>query len=157
MSGYCVFLGNSLISWKTKKQKTVSKSTTESEYRSMSYTSSEVVWLEGLLSEIGIIVPNPIILYCDNVSAQHIAENPVFHEKTKHIRGKHQKLDIHYVRELVQSGFVQCKHVKSALQLADIVTKPLGADQHRFLSSKLGLVNHMLVQDWPCHSTPSPS
>ena len=123
LTGYCVFLGPSLISWKTKKQKVVSKSSAEAEYRSMSHTTSELVWLEGLLQDLNVFVPQPINLYCDNTAAQHIAENPVLHERTKHI-----KLDVHYVRENVQTGFIKLHHVSSAQQLADIMTKALGAD-----------------------------
>ncbi|XP_021767835.1 uncharacterized protein LOC110732199 [Chenopodium quinoa] len=149
LTGYCVFLGNSLISWKTKKQKVVSKSSTEAEYRSMSHTADELIWLERLLAELDITIPTPLTLYCDNVSAIHIAENPCFHEKTKHMRGKSQKIDVHYIREQVQYGFIQLKHVRSVLQLADIMTKPLGSDQHRFLSSKIGLVNNAPIQEWP--------
>ncbi|XP_021715359.1 uncharacterized protein LOC110683321 [Chenopodium quinoa] len=154
LSGYCVFLGNALVSWKTKKQKVVSKSSIEAEYRSMSKTADEVVWLEGLFSELHIEVPTPIVLHCDNISAQHIAENPCFHEKTKHLRSKHHKIDVHYIREQVQSGFIKLKHVKYALQLADIMTKPLGADQHRFLSQKIGLVSQIPVQEWPVLLSP---
>ncbi|XP_057247033.1 uncharacterized mitochondrial protein AtMg00810-like [Beta vulgaris subsp. vulgaris] len=77
-TGFCIFLGDSLISWKTKKQKVVSKSSTEAEYRSMSQTTSEVVWIEGLLQDLHIHVPTPITLFCDNKSAQYIAENTVF-------------------------------------------------------------------------------
>uniref|UniRef100_A0A803NEP2 Retrovirus-related Pol polyprotein from transposon TNT 1-94-like beta-barrel domain-containing protein n=1 Tax=Chenopodium quinoa TaxID=63459 RepID=A0A803NEP2_CHEQI len=65
------------------------------------------------------------------------------------MRGKSQKIDVHYIREQVQSGFIQLKHVRSVLQLADIMTKPLGSDQHRFLSSKIGLVNNAPIQEWP--------
>ena len=135
LTGYCVFLWPSLIYWKTKKQKVVSKSSAEAEYRSMSHTTSELVWLEGLLQDLNVFVPQPINLYCDNTIAQHIAKNPVLHERTKHI-----KLDVHYGRENVQTGFIKLHHVSSAQQLADIMTKALGADQHHFLSLKLGLV-----------------
>ena len=113
----------------------MSKSSAEAEYRSMSHTISEVVWLEGLLQDLNVFVHQPITLFCDNTSAQHIAENPVLHERTKHI-----KLDVHYVRENVQSSFLKLQHVSSGLQLADIMTKALSADQHHFLSLKLGLV-----------------
>ncbi|XP_074314475.1 secreted RxLR effector protein 161-like [Silene latifolia] len=135
LSGYCVFLGQSLISWKTKKQRTVSKSSAESEYRSMSYTTSELVWLDNLLQDFRIIVPKPIPLNCDNKAAQHISQNPVFHERTKHL-----SIDCHYVRDKQDEGFLITKHVRTGLQLADIMTKALGAEQHRFLSSKLGLI-----------------
>ena len=136
LTGYCVFLGNSLISWKTKKQKTVSKSSTEAEYRCMSQTTSEIVWVHGLLEDLSFIIPQPIDLYCDNKSANHLAYNPIFHERTKHL-----KVDCHYVREHIQSGFLKVLHIKSFLQLADLMTKSLSEHQHNHLSSKLGLVS----------------
>ena len=136
LTGFCVFLGDSLISWKTKKQKVVSKSSTEAEYRSMSHTTSELVWLDGLLAELGVSIAQPISLFCDNKSTQYIAENAVFQERTKHL-----KMDCHYVRENVTSGFVHLKHVSTTMQLADVMTKPLGTAQHQFLCSKIGLVS----------------
>ncbi|KAK9667940.1 hypothetical protein RND81_13G022200 [Saponaria officinalis] len=135
LTGHCCLLGCSLVSWKTKKQKTVSKSSAESEYRAMSYTASEVVWLHGLLRDFTMSVPMPIQLCCDNKAALHIAANPVFHERTKHIN-----IDCHYVREKIQEGFLYTSHVRSSAQLADLFTKALGESQHHFLSSKLGLL-----------------
>ena len=137
LTGYCVFLGSSLISWKTKKQKVTSKSSTEAEYRSMSQTTSEIVWLEGLLQDLDILVPRPISLFCDNKSAQYIAENEVFLERTKHL-----KLDCHYIRDHIVSAFISLSHINSSLQLADLMTKPLGAAQHKFLCSKIGLLHY---------------
>ncbi|XP_074282588.1 uncharacterized protein LOC141607127 [Silene latifolia] len=133
LSGYCVLLGNSLISWKTKKQKTVSKSYAEAEYRCMSYTASEIVWMKMLLKDLNVHVPTHIQLYCDNKAAEHIALNPVFHERTKHL-----DIDCHYVRERIQEGLIATKHVKSSLQLADLMTKSLGGQQHAYLSERLG-------------------
>jgi len=78
-------LGDSLISWKSKKQDRVSKSSTESEYRAMSAACFEVVWLRGLLAEIGFPQTTLTLLHADNTSAIQIAINPVFHECTKHI------------------------------------------------------------------------
>ncbi|KAL2896296.1 Retrovirus-related Pol polyprotein from transposon RE1 [Bienertia sinuspersici] len=115
----------------------------------MSYTTIEMVWLEGMLTELLVHVPTSLHLYCDNISAHSIAEIPCFHERTKHLRTKNQKLDVHYVRENVKSGFLHTKHIKSALQLADVMTKPLGADQHKLLTCKLGLVAWVPLQDWP--------
>lgn len=141
LSAYCIFLGSHLVSWKTKKQKTVSKSSAEAEYRSMSSTASELVWVEGLLQDLHVHVPLPIFMHCDNTAAQHIAQNPVFHERTKHL-----KRDCHYVREQVESGFIQTAHVSSSSQLADLLTKPLSGPQHLLLASKLGLVDCSQVQ-----------
>ncbi|KAK9675865.1 hypothetical protein RND81_11G036900 [Saponaria officinalis] len=135
LTGHCVFLGKSVVSWKTKKQRTVSKSSAESEYRSMSYTAGEVVWLIGILQDFQVQVQLPVQLNCDNKAAQHIAANPVFHERTKHLN-----IDCHYVREKIQEGLLRTEYVRSDQQLADLMTKPLGHDQHFFLSSKLGLL-----------------
>jgi len=131
-----VFLGTSLISWKTKKQKTVAKSTVEAEYRSMSATTSELEWVSYILHDLQVLVSLPFTLYCDNKAAIHIAENPIFHERTKHLR-----IDCHYTRDKLLEGFLQTAHVSSQDQLADIITKPLGGQQHHFLSSKLGLLS----------------
>ncbi|KAL8132882.1 hypothetical protein AgCh_008381 [Apium graveolens] len=135
LSGYAIFLGSSLISSKTKKQKTVSKSTAEAEYRSMSYTTSELVWLEGLFIDLKISIPTPINLYCDNIAAKYIAEHQIFQERTKHLH-----MDCHFVRDFVNSGFIKIFHIRTFLQLADIMTKPLSAGQHKELSLKLGLL-----------------
>lgn len=92
-TGYCIFLGSSLISWKSKKQPNVSKSSTEAEYRAMSSTSSEVIWLQRLLKDFGIQLKFPTPMYYDNESAVKIASNHVFHERTKHI-----EVDCYFVR-----------------------------------------------------------
>ena len=136
LTGYCIFLGTSLISWKTKKQKVVSKSSTEAEYRSMSHTTSELTWINNLLVDLKIQVPTAVPLFCDNKAVQHIVTNPCFHERTKHLH-----IDVHYVRENVESGFIATHHVSSQMQLADLLTKSsLGPAHHKLLSFKLGLV-----------------
>ncbi|XP_074301014.1 uncharacterized protein LOC141632361 [Silene latifolia] len=141
LSGYCIFLGHSLISWKTKKQVTVSKSSAEAEYRGMSYTTSEFVWLVGLMRDLRVSIKLPIPLYCDNRAAQHIAQNPVFHKRTKHLN-----IDCHFVRDKQLEGFLYTQHVRTGLQLADIMTKALGKQEHHFFVSKLGI---KLYQDHP--------
>ena len=136
LTGYCVFLGSSLISWKTKKQNTVSKSIAEAEYRSMSATTSELEWISYILHDLQVSVQLPFTMFCDNKVAIHIAENPVFHEWTKHLR-----IDCHYTRDKLLEGFLKTTHVSSQDQLADLMTKPLSELQHNHLSFKLGLLD----------------
>ncbi|CAA2989817.1 phosphoenolpyruvate carboxylase 4, partial [Olea europaea subsp. europaea] len=94
-TGWCIFIGDALISWKCKKQDCVSKSSTEAEYRAMSAACSEIVWLRDLLVELGISQSQPTPLHGDNTSAIQIAANPVYHEHTKHI-----DVDCHYILTL---------------------------------------------------------
>ncbi|KAK9055837.1 hypothetical protein SSX86_026922 [Deinandra increscens subsp. villosa] len=134
ISGYFVSLGMSPISWKSKKQPTVSLSSAEAEYRSMRRVTSELAWLTRLLTELGVPDIVPVPLKCDSQAAIHIAKNPVFHERTKHI-----ELDCHYVREKVQDGLIALTHIPTVSQLADVFTKSLPGPQHHSLISKLGL------------------
>ena len=83
--GWCMFLGDALISWKCKKQDSISKSSTEAEYRAMFAACSEIIWLRGLLTELGFSQYQPTPLHADNTSAIQIAANPIYHEHTKHI------------------------------------------------------------------------
>ncbi|CAH9071582.1 unnamed protein product [Cuscuta epithymum] len=134
LTGWLVFLGGSPVSWKTKKQHTVSRSSTEAEYRSMAAVTAELKWVKRLLLTFGIAHPQPISLHCDNRSALHIAHNPVFHERTKHI-----EVDCHYVRDALQEGLISAQHVSTTEQLADIFTKALGQRQFSHLLRKLGM------------------
>ena len=93
-SGFLIYLGSNVITWSAKKQPTVSRSSTESEYRALAFASAELCWIRTLLKDLGIYINDPPILWCDNVSALAIASNPVFHARTKHI-----EVDFHFVRE----------------------------------------------------------
>jgi hypothetical protein len=119
-SGYCVFLGESLVSWSSKRQTTVSRSSAEAEYRAVANAVAECCWLRNLLRELHVVVNNATVIYCDNVSAVYLSENPVHHRRTKHI-----ELDIHFVREKVALGQFKVLQVPTRYQFADIMTKGL--------------------------------
>jgi Reverse transcriptase (RNA-dependent DNA polymerase) len=120
-SGFCTFVGGNLVTWKSKKQATVARSSAEAEYRAMAVATCEIVWLRLLLQELGYDMNGkPTQLFCDNQAAIHIASNPVFHERTKHI-----EVACHFVREKVLDKTIETPFIRSKNQLADIFTKAL--------------------------------
>ena len=117
-TGYCTFLDSNIISWCAKKQHTISRSSTEAEYRAMANTAAELTWLTYILSDLRISLPSSPTLYCDNISALYMTINPVFHARSKHI-----ELDYHFVRERVALGLLVTQHIPSTNQVADLFTK----------------------------------
>ncbi|GKB96780.1 ribonuclease H-like domain-containing protein [Tanacetum coccineum] len=116
--GYCVFLGDNLLSWSAKRQHTISRSSAEAEYRGVANVVAETAWIRNLLRELHS--PFNLYLVYDNVSAVYMSANPVQHQRTKHI-----EIDIHFVRDMVKAGHVRILHVPSRFQYADIFTKGL--------------------------------
>jgi hypothetical protein len=98
-SGFCVFLGDFLVSWSSKRQTTVSRSSAEAEYRGVANAVAECSWLRSLLDELNCKIDKATMVFCDNVSTVYMSRNPVHHKRTKHI-----ELDIHFVREKVALG-----------------------------------------------------
>ena len=118
--GFAVFLGNNLVSWHAKKQATVSRSSTEAEYKALANATAEIIWIQTLLKELKVSSPPVAQLKCDNMGAKYLASNPVFHARTKHI-----EVDFHFVRERVNSKLLQIDFVPSEDQVADGFTKAL--------------------------------
>ncbi|XP_020229073.1 uncharacterized protein LOC109810098 [Cajanus cajan] len=135
-TGYMIMLGGSPISWRSKRQIVVAKSSAEAEYRAMAATVSEVIWLRWLLTELGASQQEATTMFCDNQAALHIAMNPVFHERMKHV-----EMDCYFVPERVQSGEIMPTKIWTKEQVADMFTKPLGKDRFESLLSKLGFAN----------------
>ncbi|GKA17817.1 ribonuclease H-like domain-containing protein [Tanacetum coccineum] len=119
-SGYCVFLGDNLLSWSAKRQHTISRSSAEAEYQGVANVVAETAWIRNLLRELHSPLLTATLVYCDNVSAVYMSANPVQHQRTKHI-----EIDIHFVRDMVKAGHVRVLHVLSRFQYADIFTKGL--------------------------------
>ncbi|RVW96191.1 Retrovirus-related Pol polyprotein from transposon RE1 [Vitis vinifera] len=134
--GYCVFIGDNLISWKSKKQDVMARSSAEVEYRGMTLATCELIWLKHLLQELRFGKDEQMKLICDNQAALHIASNPVFHERTKHI-----EVDCHFIREKIASGCVAISFVNSNDQLTDIFTKSLRGPRIKYICNKLGAYN----------------
>ena len=129
-------MGNDLVSWKAKKQNTVSKSSAEAEFKSMDTTVAEIVWLKGLFRELGVEAKFPVQLFCDSKVVLQIAAHPIFHERTKHF-----DIDCHFVREKITEGLIQTQHIGTKEQQADILTKGLCKPQHELVIHKLEMKN----------------
>ncbi|KAJ9555002.1 hypothetical protein OSB04_009616 [Centaurea solstitialis] len=140
-SGYCVFLGDNLISWSSKRQPTVSRSSTEAEYRAVANAVAKTVWLRNLFTELHSPISKATLVYCDNVSAVYLSTNPVQHQRTKHI-----EIDLHFVRDRVETGQVRVLHVPSTSQYADIFTKGLPSKLFLEFCSSLNVRSSIIAQ-----------
>ncbi|GJZ54390.1 putative RNA-directed DNA polymerase [Tanacetum coccineum] len=129
---WAIYLGSNLISWTARKQRTVSRSSTEAEYKALADTVAELTWLQALLHELGIRSSSTPILWCDNLGATYLSANPIFRARTKHV-----EIDYHFVREKVAQGDLRVQHISTHDQIADIFTKPLPTPRFLFLRSKL--------------------
>jgi len=134
--GFAVFLGSNLISWTARKQATVSRSSTEAEYKALANATAEMMWVQKLLTELKIDHPPAARLWCDNLGAKYLSANPVFHARTKHI-----EIDYHFVRERVAQKLLDIRFINSGDQLADGFTKVISAQKMREFRFNLNLVS----------------
>ncbi|KAJ4746261.1 Gag/pol [Rhynchospora pubera] len=131
-SAFCIYLGSNLISWSSKKQPTVSKSSTEAEYRSLALAGAELVWIQYILKELHQSLPQPPLLWCDNIGATYLASNPMFNARTKHV-----EIDFHFIRERVVAKQLVIKFLCSKDQIADGLTKGLTVARFLEIRNKL--------------------
>ncbi|KAL0412263.1 UNVERIFIED_CONTAM: Retrovirus-related Pol polyprotein from transposon RE2 [Sesamum latifolium] len=133
ISGFCIFLGDALISWKTKKQAIVSRSSVEAKYQSRGGTLCKLLWISYIPRDFGVPLQTPVPMFCDNKAVLHITANHVFHEIRKHL-----DIDCHIVCDQYKLGFVDHSFVRGKDQIANILTKSLSAPFLHLLS-KLAL------------------
>ena len=122
------------MSWSARKQVTVSRSSTEAEYKAMANATAEIIWIQSLLQELGVRSPPVARLWCDNIGATYLSANPVFHARTKHI-----EIDYHFVRERVAQKRLDIKLNRTRDQVADGFTKPVPVFKLQELKRNLNL------------------
>ncbi|GKB47295.1 retrovirus-related pol polyprotein from transposon TNT 1-94 [Tanacetum coccineum] len=132
-SGCMQLLGDKLVSWSSKRQKSAAISSTEAEYIALSGCCAQVLWMRSQLTDYGLGF-NKIPMYCDNKSAIALCCNNVQHSRSKHI-----DIRFHFIKEQVENGVVELYFVNTEYQLADIFTKALGRERIEFLINKLGM------------------
>ncbi|XP_026445687.1 uncharacterized protein LOC113346359 [Papaver somniferum] len=131
-SGYCVFLGQNLVAWSSKKQPTQSHSSTKAEYKALSVAASEIRWISYIMDELGDHIRYPCTMFCDNIGAGSLTANPICHARTKHV-----ELDYHSVRSLVMLGFSTVRYIPSLQNIVDLFTKGLPKQLFTKLQDKL--------------------
>jgi hypothetical protein len=131
---YLFIMNSGAVSWVSKKQQTVAKSTTEAEYMALSQASCEAIWIRSFLKEIGSHKEEPILIYGDNQGALKLAQNPQYHNRTKHI-----DIVYHFIRERISKGEIKVEFIPTKEMIADILTKAMSPKQFNYLLEKAGL------------------
>ncbi|KAI5336241.1 hypothetical protein L3X38_015508 [Prunus dulcis] len=133
-SGYAFSFGSGAFSWASVKQHSVALSTAEAEYVSAAKATSQAIWLRFVLEDFGEEQTTATTVFCDNTSAISMAKNPVFHQRSKHIKRK-----FHFIREAIQEEVIELLYCKGEEQIADIFTKALPKDRFNYLRRMLGV------------------
>ncbi|GMP31833.1 hypothetical protein CsSME_00005890 [Camellia sinensis var. sinensis] len=135
-SGYFTFVEGNLVTWRSKKQKVVARSSAEAEFRGMAHGVCELSWIRSVLKDLGIEYTCPMNLHCDNRAAIEIAHNPIQHDRTKHV-----EVDRHFIKENLDQKIIQFPFVRSESQLADVLTKAVSGKVFRGIINKLGMID----------------
>ena len=137
-TGYVFILAGAAISWKSRRQPTVARSSTEAEYMAVSDAASEVIWLNRLYTELTAeltLKPHkPLLVHIDSTGSMSLAHNPRHHDRTKHIDVRH-----HFIREAINNGHVELQHVSSEENTADALTKQLPQPPHELHRASMGV------------------
>jgi hypothetical protein len=131
----CFSLGSAMISWSSRKQKSIALSTAEAEYMAACEACTEAVWLRKLISDLFDQTPESTTIYCDNQSCIRLSEHPVFHERSKHIEIKY-----YFIRDKFQKGEVKLEYIPTDKQTTNILTKPLSRIKFAYFREKMGIV-----------------
>jgi len=127
--------GSGDVSWNSKKQPTITLSSTEAKYRGAAIVACEVVWLQKLLSKLGQSVDALVVIYCDNISSILLVNNPIYHARTKHI-----EVHYHFIKAKVLASEINLIHVSIEVQVVDIFTKAFGTDKLRKFRKMSGVL-----------------
>ena len=132
-TGYLYTFAGATVSWVSRLQRIVALSTTEAEYIATTEACKEMLWMQRFLGEIGI-KQDKYVLYCDSQSAIHLAKNPTFHSKTKHI-----DLRYHWIRHVLEEGHLSLEKIHTYRNPADMLTKILPRNKHELCRGMVGL------------------
>lgn len=135
-SGYFMFVGGNLVTWRSKKQKMVARSSAESEFRGMVHGVCELLWIKRIMRDLGFEVRDSMNLHCDNQAAVKIANNPVLHDRTKHV-----EVDRHFIRDHLEKKTIKLPHVASKDQVADMLTKAVCTNTFYSSLDKLRMID----------------
>ncbi|KAL6223503.1 hypothetical protein ACLB2K_006888 [Fragaria x ananassa] len=130
------FVGGNLVTWRSKKQKVVARSSAEAEFRGMAHGVCEILWIRNVLKELGFKLKKPMDLHCDNTFAIEIAHNPIQHDRTKHV-----EVDRHFIKENLDRKIICFPFVYTEDQLADVLTKGVSRKVFDDSIGKLGMID----------------
>ncbi|WKA06926.1 hypothetical protein VitviT2T_024803 [Vitis vinifera] len=135
-TGYCSYMWGNLVTWRSKKQSVVARSSAEAKFKAMAHGICEGTWLQRILKELGIISNSTMTVLCDNKATISIAKNPVQHDRTKHV-----EIDRHFIKEKLEGGTIRLMYIPSSRQTADILTKAPPKATYENMKSKLGMLD----------------